>query len=157
VKYPVYIFILIMLLLNNLYPQETKICLYKIDSGSDSAVFYSFSITPYKGDSVYNIEIFMIDASCGKAVSVSFAAISLEIRRIEKEVFYRDKFGNKLAAFKFEYIIAKNDEYSDCYLSVHEKKNSKTLDGKITVKPGKRFKFIFDNSHGLKKEFDLIE
>ena len=156
-KYLILVLSLFMIYLNNLYSQETKISLNKIFSETDTQSIYTFVVNPFKGDSVYIFEVYLIDSLSQNSILISTATIPVNIRRIEKEIFFHDKFGNKLATFKFEYIIKNNGEYFDNYFKIPANINSKTLEGKITLKLEKKYKLIFNNLHGVIKDFDLIE
>ena len=150
------IFVIFSIYFNNGQSQETKISISKKDFETDSLLFYTFNITPYKGDSIYRFDIYIIDSLSQKSELISNATIPVVIRRIEKKIFFHDKFGNKLATFKFEYIIKNNEEYFDEYLKIFFNKNKKTLEGEILIGKEKRYKFVFDNSHGFIKEFDFF-
>lgn len=152
-KHLLIIFILSSVYLQAIYCQETKISFSKNDNPTDTLVYYTFSIFPYKGDSSYRFEIFLIDSLSEGAVLISGSTISVEIRRTEKEIFFRDKNGNKLATFKFEYMIKSNTEYSDDYIKIPASRNTKTLLGELVLKSGNKYKLVFNNSGSVKREF----
>jgi hypothetical protein len=123
---------------------------------SDSQYVYTFQITPFKGDSIYKFEIHLIDTLTKYSELISSKDINITIKRIEIEVFFRDKFGNKRATIKFRYIIKENEGYSDNYLKIPVYENKRFLEGEIILSKNKEYKFIFDNSLNIRKEFYLL-
>ena len=139
------------------YPQDTKISLFKKNIEPDSQCVYTFQITPFKGDSIYKFEIYLIDTLTENPELISSKDINVKIRRNEIEVFFRDKFGNKRATIKFVYTIKENEGFSDNYLKIPVYENKRFLEGDIMLSKNKEYKFIFDNSRSIRKEFYLYK
>jgi len=155
-KYLNIIFILFSIFSYTVYPQETKISLLKKNIESDSQCVYTFQITPFKGDSIYKFEIYLIDTLTENSELISSKYINVKIKRNEIEVFFRDKFGNKKATIKFEYTIKENEGFSDKYLKIPVYENKRFLEGDIILSKNKEYKFIFDNYRSIRKEFHLL-